>query len=606
MRRIPSRRRTMAGVVVAGATVASLAFAPSAWAATLEKDKAAPVVDESITFTLVGPNECTPIYTFTVDDGPSEPPQSSPDFTTSFATSGSHTVTVDVTYSDGGCGPESDSLTFDVRAALAGSIAVSPDPPAPNQTATLSATQTGGYAPFTYAWDIDNDGAFDDETTRIVDDRFTTTGPHVVRVRIRDSAPEVHEESSRARSTSTSPPPDDPPPPPPPPCVQRLAFALSEFTTDGCFGDRRKPLRHAGRRPSAVKLNGISFPDFGQTVRDHVPSASEPGGHFSAPDSAIRLGSLTVFSGDIDWTLPDGEQGDEETVDFVGGSAVRAALRACGAAGSTEVRLGWGDDGEHYAVFPLNIELPAVFTPGPYTGSEAVTGSASLRVDDEGPHFDGLKLISDGRVDRPDQGPRGVLLLRARGRADGRARATPRRLTASRTSRARPTWTPIAGTATPSSNCPSRASPQFAAFGGLADGRVSKLGGFADNLGVVGADRPRRVPQADRAGLCLSPPPFKVRGDVGVELLGGKLRVNGRVLYTDAFEGKPWSLEVGGNATDRRAPRSAEGSMTFNAWGDIDFGLSAEMDLFDVATISGADRPGGSSRGTTCSTWRAP
>ena len=56
-------------------------------------------------------------------------------------------------------------------------------------------------------------------------------------------------------------------------------------------------------------------------------------------------------------------------------------------------------------------------------------------------------------------------------------------------------------------------------------------------------------------GLCLSPPPLKFRGDVGVEALGGKLRVNGRVVYTDAFEGRPWSLEVGGDA-NVPAPRS--------------------------------------------------
>ena len=44
-------------------------------------------------------------------------------------------------------------------------------------------------------------------------------------------------------------------------------------------------------------------------------------------------------------------------------------------------------------------------------------------------------------------------------------------------------------------------------------------------------------------GLCLSPPPFKIRGDVGVAALptpaGTTLGVNGRFLYTDAFEGSP-------------------------------------------------------------------
>ena len=65
-----------------------------------------------------------------------------------------------------------------------------------------------------------------------------------------------------------------------------------------------------------------------------------------------------------------------------------------------------------------------------------------------------------------------------------------------------------------------------------------------------------------------------------------QLRVNGRFLYTDAFDGKPWSLEVGGNAKVL-STQVGEGSMTFNAWGDIDFGLSADMNLFDVASLNG-------------------
>ena len=78
---------------------------------------------------------------------------------------------------------------------------------------------------------------------------------------------------------------------------------------------------------------------------------------------------------------------------------------------------------------------------------------------------------------------------------------------------------------------------QYAVFGGLADGRLTSLGGFADNIGALGVQlAPGVVLERFGAGVCLDPPPLKVRGDVGVGLLKGKLRVNGRFIYTDPFE----------------------------------------------------------------------
>ena len=102
-----------------------------------------------------------------------------------------------------------------------------------------------------------------------------------------------------------------PPPPPPPPCTKEVHFDLSQFKTSGCF-------TQTGSNPDtytttdAVKLNGISFADFGQTF---TITASYGGlaGHFTAPNSAIQLDSFTAFSGDIDWALPtSGADGEKE------------------------------------------------------------------------------------------------------------------------------------------------------------------------------------------------------------------------------------------------------------------------------------------------------
>ncbi len=43
----------------------------------------------------------------------------------------------------------------------------------------------------------------------------------------------------------------------------------------------------------------------------------------------------------------------------------------------------------------MNIQLPAGFTAGPDPSFGSVTGAASLRVDDAGVHYDGLKVEAD-------------------------------------------------------------------------------------------------------------------------------------------------------------------------------------------------------------------
>jgi hypothetical protein len=452
-----------------------------------------------------------------------------------------------------------------------------------NQPAELSATQTGGSPDYSYAWDSDNDGAFDDATTRTLTTTFTTTGPHVVRVRIRDSASPVHENVVTRTLDVVEPPVNPPPPPPTPPqCLKKLAFALSEFTTDGCFTSDS-----SGRwvTTSAVKLNGISFPDFGQKFYVTLPTTSEPGGHFSALDSSIKLGDLTVFSGDIDWTLPDGTQGDEKEVKAL---TIPPAAQLFGLrlSGSTSLRIGWRADGTHDALFGLNVDLPAVFTPGP-GGSSRVTGSTSVRVDDQGVHYDGLKVaVQDvwiGRIKVPEACfsyvPAGGTAVSpcAAPSLDGK----PYVVCADNTNTNRWDGNAIL-------ELPVDGAPQYAAFGGFADGKLTKLGGFADNLAFSVQLVPGVFLKRIGAGVCLSPPPLKVRGDVGIEALDGKLRLDGRVVYTDETVGsEPWSLEVGGKLSVGGLALG-DGSMTFDGWGDVDFGLSTDLNLFDVASVSGS------------------
>ena len=392
--------------------------------------------------------------------------------------------------------PDSGSITVQVR-EFSGSIAVSPDPPYTNETITLAATQTGGYGtPFTYAWDLDDDGQFDDSTSRTPTTQFTTDGPHEVAVRITDNATKPHP-ITVTRTLNLGPRPADVPrPPPPPPCTKRLAFGLSEFTTDGCFSGT------ASKRwetTAAVKLNGVSFPDYGQTFVITEPTASQPGGHFTAPNSAIQLGSTTVYSGDIDWDLPSGMQGDEKTWRSIEVPAF-AKLFSLKVLGSTEVRLGWGADGKHYAVFPLNIQFPNVFTPAPTSGSGTITGCTAVRVDDRGPNFDGLKISAAnayiGRLKVPEvcfsyvpAGGRNVAPCDPPS-LDGKPYLTcNNNATTDRWDGNGILELPVAD------------KVQYSVFGGLADGRLTSFGGFRRQHRRRGPEaRARRRPRAVRSG----------------------------------------------------------------------------------------------------------
>ena len=82
-----------------------------------------------------------------------------------------------------------------------------------------------------------------------------------------------------------------------------LTFQLSHFTTDGCFTQTSSSSGVYQTR-SAIKLNGVSLPAFGQTFTIIKPTSSEPGGHLTAPNSTMQLGNFTAFSGSIDWSLP--------------------------------------------------------------------------------------------------------------------------------------------------------------------------------------------------------------------------------------------------------------------------------------------------------------
>ncbi|WP_026910050.1 hypothetical protein [Patulibacter minatonensis] len=573
-----------------------------------------PTTGEVITFTATRDGECPDLVRFSVDGvvrqtrSSAEPDEDT--FATTFDTVGDHVVLVEQLNGpdpvSSGCGAPgrllgSRSFPLTTKAGLAGTISVAPDPPVVGRVATLSATQTGGTPGFSYFWDTDDDGQFDDSaadgTERTVRPTFATTGPHVVRVKIQDDATRAHETVVTRTLDVIDPPvpttpvtpgaPAPPAPAPDPPCTRTLTFALTQVTTKGCFSQVGAVPSARWETTDAVKLNGIPFPDYGQTFEITYPDAANPGGRFRTTNASIRIGGFTALSGDVDFSLPEGGKGDEKTVRSIE-VPQNAALFGLKVRGSIALRIGYADDGSHYATFPLNIELPSSFRSSPARDAGTVTGTASLRVDEAGVRYDGLKIQAKdvwiGRIKVVETCfsfvPSGGQSVEPCAAPD--LDGSPYITCATDTGTDR--WDGNAVIQLPTSS-----NTKLAAFGGLAGGQVSKLGGFVDDLGTTVPIVPGVFLNRVGVGLCLSPPPFKLRGDVGVAALpspaGPILNVNGHFLYTDATASDPWSLNVGGNVKVL-GEEVGSGEVTFNAWGDVDFALKAKLDL-RIASIEG-------------------
>ncbi|MDQ8044114.1 MAG: PKD domain-containing protein [Solirubrobacteraceae bacterium] len=574
-----------------------------------------PAANSPVTFTASSYSDChADSYTFSVD-GVGRPKQSSTSISATFTSTGDHTVSVSVSLQTtggppGDCGTQSGQTTITVGPGVSGTINVAPDPPRPGEATSVSVTQSGGLGqPYHgYRWTVDGvaDPAGNDNRTF---SHAFTAGDHTVSVTFSDS-PDSDSGQPAHQGTVTrtitavvptptptptpapTPAPGETPAPPAPapaatsapaPCLHTVAFQLSQFTTSGCF-------TQVGSSPDRwtttdqTSLNGISFADSGQLLTITGPTTSDPGGHVKSDSAAIQIDRFVPFSGNMDWSLPAGKAGDEGVLSTVTVPAFTRLFKLR-VAGSIEIHLGETAAGKYYATFPMNVELPPAFTAGPSKFAGGVSGAASIRVDADGIHYDGLKIsVNNVWVGKLKVASACFSYVPAGGQAISPCAAPDLDGQPYLTCATDATTDRFDGSAVV--ELPTASSTQLAAFGGLAGGQVSSLGGFVDNLGTAVPIVPGVFLNRLGFGLCLAPPPLQLRGDVGVTALGGKLTVNGRVVYTDATDTTPWNINVGGNVAFN-GTTLGDASVGFNAWGDVNFNVNAGVDLGDVASITG-------------------
>jgi PKD repeat protein len=156
--------------------------------ASFTSTPAAPVPGQTVTFTSTSTASARARITKTEWDldGISGFERSGNTVSTAWNTAGPHTVTLQVTEDSGGVDVFSAEIL--VNAPPLASMTFSPSQPYVGDAVdfvSLARDPDGALA--SEQWDLDGDGAYDDAGGRVASRRFTTAGPHTVRLRVLDT-----------------------------------------------------------------------------------------------------------------------------------------------------------------------------------------------------------------------------------------------------------------------------------------------------------------------------------------------------------------------------------------------------------------------------------
>jgi hypothetical protein len=261
--------------------------------------------------------------------------------------------------------------------------------------------------------------------------------------------------------------------------------------------------------------------------------------------------------------------------------------------GSVTMNIGKDSSGSYYTSFVFTVELPNMFKSGPTGNSAGLTGTASVRVDSAGAHFNGLSVqIANAYI--------GTLQVKAAcfaylpaGSSGGASQcpapavpATPLG-TLTCTNGGGDNWSGSADIVLPTSG-----SPELSLYGDVAGGSLNALSAQASNLKVALADDVFLTSVG--VSLCLpnSTEPFAVQGNV---TLGGVaqannsylVNINGSFRYQDPWQGQPWSLGVSGQVSVK-GTEVGQGAVAFSGSNYLYFEVGSNMSWANIASIYGS------------------
>jgi hypothetical protein len=337
-----------------------------------------------------------------------------------------------------------------------------------------------------------------------------------------------------------------------------------------------------------VNLNGLPLPAVAGS-RIQLTDA-EDGGKVALKGVTLEVAGVQLYKGDLSFTVAKGSAGEEKDVKAFDVAGKKLFGMPIG--GKATLRFGRRKDSEQrYAVLALNVKLPEIFKAGPGQNATAVTGDVAIRMDAvNGVQLDGLKVdVGNAYV--------GALVVKKLCLSYLRAGAT---FVAGCTAPS------VGGNASkPFIECsvdtqvdrwdgslaivlPTASRTEIGMWGGIAGGRFSHAGAYVDNLGNLVPLAPGVFLDRVALGVCVEPPPFKVKGEAGIGFgpdVDGKkaVAVNGWFQYTD---GAPWKIEAGGSV-DVFGRRMADGHFSYESSGMVAFGFHAGFDFGKVAKFDG-------------------
>jgi hypothetical protein len=385
------------------------------------------------------------------------------------------------------------------------------------------------------------------------------------------------------------------------PCTTTVSFALVQLTAT-CLQPSANGNTYS--TPGPLTINGLTLPALpgGAQYVATQPTTASPGGSLGvqAPSESIDLpltigGSdgLTFDLGAFTWNLPAAPAGG------VGYAVVKTLtvapkqlLKGMQIGGSATLDIGKDSSGAYYTSFVLTVDLPTMFKSGPSGNAAGLTGTASVRVDSQGAHFNGLEVqVSNAYVGTlqvksacfaylPD-GDTGV-----GGCPKPAMPATPLGAL-SCSAGGGDSWQGSADIV-----LPTKGAPELSLYGSVTGGALEELGASASNLKIELADDV--FLNSVGVTICLpnSTEPFSIQGTVQLGAIqqgtsGYLVNVNGSIEYRDPWQGQPWTLDASGEVT---VGGTDVGSGYVSFYGDqyLYFQVEASLNLMSIVSVEGS------------------